>query len=395
MKIVYLTITVGCVIFHILYKGDLSFVLMVFVLALPLVLFAALAVGTALMKIDAVCDETVTEKGKPAAVKINIRNRFFVPVSSCEIRVRYSTTAPFENGPPTVYTASVPLGGGTTETISLSFLPSHCGKISVRVKYAKLRDLLGVTSLRKKIDLSTEITVLPRVFPISARMESRRVYNAEGSVFSKEKPGDDPSEIFMLREYRDGDRLNLIHWKLSSRSENFIVKELSKPVDSKILIIADPFGCRTADGIDRILETAASISGFLSDNGIAHTFLAPHTEYKPAIAEIKDTDSFYANIASMAADIGKLDIENGIACVMEIFNNTFISGGGFSRVLAVSECDGEAYTDKLTALCGEARLTVVCTCVPPKGDGNKANPSAVLVYADAEGLSSEKEDLSI
>lgn len=398
MKIVYLILIFSAAVFHVLYKGDLSFVLLAFLLALPVVLYAALAVGSAFLRITVYCDSSVTEREKPASVKINIRNGFFFPVSSCEIKARYSVSAPFEDGTPVTHTAAVPLGGRASETLSLNFLPNHCGTVSIRIGYARLHDLMGIASLRKKIDFRTEITVLPRVFPIDAAVKNDSVYSAESNSFSKEKPGDDPSEIFMLREYRDGDRNNLIHWKLSSRSGNggnLIVRELSKPVGSKILLIPDLGGCKTAVAADRILETAAAVSGFLAENGIVHSVAVFCSDCTFKAAEITGMDSFYSELAAISQEIKRLEYESSAAYIMEISDGTYIANNGFSRVIAVSERNGGVCADELAALCGEARLTVICTSPEPETNRGEIISSADFIYADAEKLSSGKADLVI
>ncbi|MCI9409793.1 MAG: DUF58 domain-containing protein [Oscillospiraceae bacterium] len=391
MKFVYFLIILCSAVFYVLYMGDLSFYLLAFLLAMPVVLYAALAIGSAFLKIKVYCDSPVTERGKAAAIKINLYNRSFLPVSSCMVKIRYTVSAPFEEELPYVHTAYVPIGGRTSETVSLNFLPKHCGAISVTVRSVRLRDLMGITSVRKKVGFSTRITVLPAILPISQSIESNYIYSAESSVFSREKPGDDPSEIFMLREYRDGDRHNLIHWKLSGRSDNFIVRELSKPVGSRILIMADTGSCRSAEGADRVLEAAASVSCSLAESGAAHTFAVPCCGYSLRTSEITDTDSLCAELAEICRGVKELEYGSSIAYVTEITDSVFIANGGFSRVIAVSEQDGGAYADELSSICGEARLTVICTASQTDNDtGSSMEVSAVeFIYADAEKLSSE------
>ena len=391
MKLVYFLIILCSAVFYVLYMGDLSFYLLAFLLAMPVVLYAALAIGSAFLKIKVYCDSPVTERGKAAAIKINLYNRSFLPVSSCMVKIRYTVSAPFEEELPYVHTAYVPIGGRTSETVSLNFLPKHCGAISVAVRSVRLRDLMGITSVRKKVGFSTRITVLPAILPVSQSIESNYIYSAESSVFSREKPGDDPSEIFMLREYRDGDRHNLIHWKLSGRSDNFIVRELSKPVGSRILIIADTGSCRSAEGADRVLEAAASVSCSLAESGAAHTFAVPCCGYSLRASEITDTDSLCAELAEICRGVKELEYGSSIAYVTEISDSVFIANGGFSRVIAVSEQDGGAYADELSSICGEARLTVICTASQTDNDtGSSMEVSAVeFIYADAEKLSSE------
>lgn len=389
MKLIYIIITVFSAVFYILYKGDLSFYLLAFLIVLPFVLYAALAIGSAMLKIKVFCDSPVTERGKAAVIKLSLYNRSFLPVSSCTVKIRYTVSAPFEDELPFVHKAVVPLGGRTSETVSLSFLPKHCGAVSVSIKSVRLCDLLGMTSVRKKIDFKTRITVLPAILPVSAAVESNYVYSAESSVFSHEKPGDDPSEIFMLREYRDGDRHNLIHWKLSSRSESFIVKELSKPVGSRILIMADTGSCRSAEGADRVLEAAASLSCSLAESGAAHSFAAPFIGYSLHTADITNADSLYAELAELCGDIKELEFGSTIAYVTEISDSVYISNGGFSRVIAVSERDGGAYADELSSICGEARLTLICTAPQTDTNADKEISPVEIIYADAEKLSSE------
>ncbi|MCM1024334.1 MAG: DUF58 domain-containing protein [Prevotella sp.] len=392
MKLVYITIVAVSAVFHILYKGDLSFYLLAFLIVLPAVLHAALAVGSAFLKIKVYCDSPVTERGKPAAVKVNLYNRSFLPVSSCAIKIRYTVCAPFEEEKPFVHTATVPLGGRTGETVSLNFLPKHCGAISVSVKSVRLRDIMGITSVRKKIGFAVRITVLPAVLPVSAEPGSSFVYSAESSVFSREKPGDDPSEIFMLREYRSGDRYNLIHWKLSGRSGSLIVRELSKPVGSRILVMADTGGCGSAEGADRVLEAAASVSYSLAESGAAHSFAVPYSGCVLHTAEIACEEDFFAETAEICRGIKDLEFSGNIAYITEISDSSYIANGGFSQVIAVSERDGGAYADALSSICGEARLTLICTAPQNPGEQDKDTcgiTRADIIYADAEKLSSE------
>lgn len=393
MKLVYILITLCSAVFYVLYKGDLSFYLLAFLLAMPVVLYAALAIGSAFLKIKVYCDSPVTERGKAAAIKISLCNRFFLPVSSCSVKIRYTVSAPFEEELPFIHTAAVPLGGRTSETVSLNFLPKHCGAVSVTVKSVRLRDLMGITSVRKRVGFSTRITVLPAILPVSAAIESNYVYSAESSVFSREKPGDDPSEIFMLREYRDGDRHNLIHWKLSGRSDNFIVRELSKPVGSRILIMADTGSCRSAEGADRIFEAAASLSCSLAESGAAHFLAFPCGDYSLRTAEITAPDSLYAELAEICRGIKTVSFSSSIAYAAKISDSVYIANGGFSRVIAVSEQDGGIYADELSSICGEARLTVICTSpqtdTDTDTDGGKETSAVEFIYADAEKLSSD------
>ena len=50
----------------------------------------------------------------------------------------------------------------------------------------------------------------------------------EGMI--QNRKGNDPSEIFDIREYVPGDDIRSIHWKLSSKTDTLILKEASNRI---------------------------------------------------------------------------------------------------------------------------------------------------------------------
>ena len=54
-------------------------------------------------------------------------------------------------------------------------------------------------------NIRTEIAVMPENNEISGIVSTFDRINEESSVFSENNPGDDPSEIFDLREYNPGE----------------------------------------------------------------------------------------------------------------------------------------------------------------------------------------------
>lgn len=48
----------------------------------------------------------------------------------------------------------------------------------------------------------------------------------DSDEYSMRHPGDDPSETFALREYVPGDRVRSIHWKLTEKTGEVIVRQL-------------------------------------------------------------------------------------------------------------------------------------------------------------------------
>ena len=394
MFITYIILTIFIGIFHILYKGDLSFIIFAFLFALPVVMFIILAIQVKLLRISVSSDNAVSERGKAASIRIIFRNRSLLPIAACKISVKYRSVYMSEVSAKPAdekYSITIPVKQRTVETVSLSLTPDHCGVVEFYIKNIKITDFLGFSFLFRKINFADKIVVLPNAFPMNGSLENGIVNGSESNIFSAVKSGDDPSEIFQLREYRDGDRHNRIHWKLSSRSESFIVKELSQPVNSKILIMCDFFGCGDALQTDMIFDMAMTLSSFFVRNGTVHTLAAAFEDCTLFTADISNDNELYAAFTGLCTNIGRLDHSHGIGEIASIADNTMMIRNGFSHVLAITGAINKALAGELSRLCGEARLTIFCTS--PENAAEDIGEE--VIYSSAEKLEENNFELDL
>lgn len=394
MFIAYIILTASIGLFHILYKGDLSFIILAFLIALPAVTFVILAVQTKLLKITVSSDNEVSERGKTASVRIILRNPAVLPIPACKITVKYKGVYMSEIPEKNVfekYSVTVPVKQRSAETVSISITPDHCGTVEFYIKNARLSDFLGFSFLFRKIDFAGKIIVLPNAYSMNAELENGIANGTESSTFSASKAGDDPSEIFQLREYRDGDRHNRIHWKLSSRSESFIVKELSQPVNNKIMIMCDLSCCGGASGADGVFDMAITLSSFFVRNGTPHTLAAALDDFTLFCADVADDNGLYAAFTELCSNISRLDGSHGIAEAASIADNTMMIRNGFSHVLAVTASINKAVAEELSRLCGEAKLTIFCTS-PENADEDIGEE---VIFSSAEKLDESNIGLDI
>lgn len=384
MQTTYIILLVMIFIFHILYKGDLSFILLVFLAAMPVLLFIILIIQTAKLHISIGSSSKAAERDKPETIKIFLENTAFLPVTACRLTFRYKCCFPPNEPVNEKYSVIIPVSQLSKETLTVSFTPEHCGYIDISSAKAYVYDIIGLTFICRKIQFQERMTVLPRSYPFSSETERSFSYNAEGDKFSQTRSGDDPSEIFELREYRSGDSLNHIHWKLSSRGEKFIVKELSKPISSKILILCDTGSCRTADDTDRIFDLTATLSSFLVNVQAAHTLTVPSGDGVLFTSEITGQESLISAAAEIcsgqAAFSGRFTDEEYFSGTAELVRK------GFSHVLAVSADDDKTFIRELSGMCGETLLTVFCASAASGTDDKDGPISAEIIYSDAKEL---------
>jgi hypothetical protein len=146
---------------------------------------------------------------------------------------------------------------------------------------------------------------MPKFHDIPMETETFSNEVLESEVFSKVKAGDDSSEVFDIREYQEGDRLNRVHWKLSSKNEETYVKEYSLPISNSIVIIPEIVNHERLkiSTMDTITELLLSISQRLNDNEIHHRVCLCN-------AENASIESVYSDEETLAI-VGSI-VRNGV-----------------------------------------------------------------------------------
>ena len=130
-----------------------------------------------------------------------------------------------------------------------------------------LYDYLGLFWLPVRRPAPVETVVLP-----TAR-EPRRLPNLSHFLVRrlKPKPGGGFSEEHELRDYRPGDSMREIHWKLSVKTDRTIVREAQEPVRGLTLLTFDLRG--TPDRVDATLEELLWLSQWLLRHDTPHQIL--------------------------------------------------------------------------------------------------------------------------
>ncbi len=152
----------------------------------------------------------------------------------------------------------------------VSYVPLHtavCGQIQCRVTGFECRDLLGLFVIRRRSTAKALCTVLPNPVKSDSPVNIDAAMNS--AVCLKPKYGGGFSEEHDLREYRQGDTVKSIHWKLSSKTDHVIVREPLENVNNRVYLVLARAGAR-----DRGLEVLRWLSGELCTREIPHIIVA-------------------------------------------------------------------------------------------------------------------------
>ena len=270
MKLLYLLILAVLAVFYAMYYDMLSFLLLVTAAVFPLLELLLLAVSAALMKAEIVETSLFSRRNIPCEMELAIDSRSFLPFCSAEAELICVNGF---DGRESRIKVDFHIMPRAKQRVGFSVTSAHSGPVSVRLKRIRIFDTLRLFSVTKRApDDSISLFVFPEVYEINPPMEAEFEVSGDSEAYIARSKGDDPSEIYELRDYQQGDRQNRIHWKLSSKQENYIVKELSENKRSSVLVLIELLvrGSDITDRMDRALDACASAEAFLKNSGVPH-----------------------------------------------------------------------------------------------------------------------------
>ena len=166
----------------------------------------------------------------------------------------------------------------------LSLPTEDCGAVYPAFQKARVYDFLGIFHLRVRTPKLEPMAVLPLPRIPEPMPNLEQVLNQQ----LKPRPGGGFSEIHDHRPYRPGDPIKGIHWKLSLKTDELIVREPMDAIRREILLaVRTPRGPELRN---MNLGNLRYLSGWLLDRGVAHSVLWMEGD-SPVREEIKDEDS--------------------------------------------------------------------------------------------------------
>lgn len=231
-------------------------------LFLMLGLLIALLCGTGIYGVLRAADtlevsETVSEqtvqRGEDVLLTVTVRHRGRIPIAPLDAELSSVGGEVQETM----------LDGGRQQVLQVPFHAAHVGAGHPGVERVRISDLLGVCCASVRPNASgTELLVLPQLFDIAPLKLSSGDAGAEAMARASEDVTN-PAEV---RTYQPGDPIKKIHWKLSARKREPLVRRFEDPVQPDALALMDCSAPprqadaeQEADLRDALLETAASV----------------------------------------------------------------------------------------------------------------------------------------
>ena len=233
-----------------------SWILLALVLALPLLSLLVSLPAMLSCRLEASMAETV-EQGTKAGLHLRLSAWRLLPLPEVQIRLNLRTRDREKD--------MRFLGRLTREDGVMALPTDECGFLSAEFCRGRVCDALGLFRVPMRLPTLPPMAILPP----ERRPEPMPRLEQLLQQQMKAKPGGGAAEQHDHRGYRPGDPVKDIHWKLSLKTDELIVREALEPVRRHIVL-----ALRTPHGAEARAETLGGfrwLSRWLLENDVTHT----------------------------------------------------------------------------------------------------------------------------
>ena len=264
-KLIYLVLLIIGLFFSVLYEGIFSMLLLGVLILLPLTQLWLVHHVRRRLSISLSLAQTEMGRGTSQKLYCTLQNKSHFPLNYCHVTLDLQQVATKETEQ---LELQLPLQGNFAATVSFQFAAMHCGKLKISVKKCRIADYFHLFSCSVRKCTAAEGIVVPsgagRKFEYA---QFAAVRDGGQCQLRPEPPGDDNTELFGIREFRDTDNPKRIHWKRSSREETLFVKEYSRPLEKQCAIWIDRTQTKamqiTGAKVDAQMEAAHALACIL------------------------------------------------------------------------------------------------------------------------------------
>ncbi|MEE0425142.1 MAG: DUF58 domain-containing protein [Blautia sp.] len=178
------------------------------------------------------------ERGREFTGELQIRNLSILPVFGGKGKLWWENTLTGEKG---WLPISLSLQSKGKQIIEFQGESSWCGCVAFTFGKWYCQDLFHIFSGKRQTKESREVVIMPDRQKKSFSFLLGEGFDMESFRYSGMRPGDDPGETYDIRSYRPGDNIRQIHWKLTGKLDDVMIREKSYPVDDTVLLLAESF----------------------------------------------------------------------------------------------------------------------------------------------------------
>ena len=243
-----------------LSMGNRTYLLISIIIALAWVFsLASVRLAEKSVKVENALSGAKVNRGEVVGMEIAVSHRSPLPIAPVALRMRATSNTPAG----TIHLTQL---GRRRQRVVHKFAADHVGAMFPGVDSYVVSDVFGFFKREHKPDLhGQELLVLPVPFEV----EPLTFAAGDMGVETMKRAMEDPSSPSDIRAWQQGDPLKRIHWKMSARKRELMVRQFEEPALPDALVLLDTAPPYLPEGLesesrraflrDAVLETAASV----------------------------------------------------------------------------------------------------------------------------------------
>lgn len=208
-------------------------------------------------------------KGAPAGYAVAVRDRIRRSAKRGKVRARGALFFPFVRS------------AGSAEASYRATLRRRG-----RYKFGPMRVTssvpLGLIRASMTVSGTDEVLVSPQLGRLLPAWTRRADLKKEGGQRSMRRHGKADGDFFGMREYRNGDSRNWIHWRTTAKRNKLTVREFEQKINHDLVVVLDLWQPKVFRGPMREVEDAISFAATLvvehGKHGSTHMLVASASE---------------------------------------------------------------------------------------------------------------------
>ena len=263
-RVFYVLLLAAAALIYIFTNTYYTLTLLAVCVVMPVISLVLMLIAGREIAIELELPQTAEKKAASLTYRISNPGRYPVARITFQIRLENQMTGAFRER-----RVSATAGSRETVTAELSLQNSKVGTVVVSTNKIRVYDAFGLFVFRKSDLPDQAVIIYPDMRNVEVHMENPVENTGDGSRYSPDRPGQDVSEIFALREYVPGDEIRKIHWKLSGKTDRTMVRDFSLPLNYSVFLLLE-LTRGSEELVDAQVEIFLALSRTLLENGISH-----------------------------------------------------------------------------------------------------------------------------
>lgn len=213
--------------------GKIPYMFLYTIMVLPLVSFAYILVICMRFKYGQDLDKNFVTKGDKVNFIFSINNEDFFIYPYVRVTF-YGAQTIFENQFQVKSFSLKPFSG---KNYFFELQCNYRGKYEIGISSVEFEDLLGLFKLRYNVFEPRSVTVYPRIVYLDSFALKTDFMSESQSLMNTSD--EDMTTISDVRKYQFGDSLKRIHWKLSAKTQEIMVKKFQNTSETNTMMFLD------------------------------------------------------------------------------------------------------------------------------------------------------------